>query len=360
MQISKTFHPIFRHPTLDFSRFQTILSQIRNEWNPPEQRLRIHPRRIKNGKPVRRLPPEPRFRRSGYFMKSMTGFGRAEEYSGELQCGFKIEISSINKKQFDLKISMPRELMPLEMELRAFVAERIARGSLTLRIEPLMQTGQPMQNADFSKAELILAAAREFQEKHHLPGEITISDLLAIPDAITFQAVDLSDEKSMEFLKRLLSSAIDGLIRMRTLEGANLQKDILERIDTMEAIVNEIQPLAEALPEIQKQRLYKHLKEFDLPVDDNDERILREAVIYGDKLDTTEEITRLRSHFSNFRKLARETEGPVGRALDFMVQEIFRECNTLGNKAASTEISPRVVTLKTELEKIREQVQNIE
>ncbi|OLA39652.1 MAG: hypothetical protein BHW35_00275 [Firmicutes bacterium CAG:176_63_11] len=200
-------------------------------------------------------------------MKSMTGFGRAEEYSGELQCGFKIEISSINKKQFDLKISMPRELMPLEMELRAFVAERIARGSLTLRIEPLMQTGQPMQNADFSKAELILAAAREFQEKHHLSGEITISDLLAIPDAITFQAVDLSDEKSMEFLKKLLSSAIDGLIRMRTLEGANLQKDILERIDTMEAIVNEIQPLAEALPEIQKQRLYKHLKEFDLPVD---------------------------------------------------------------------------------------------
>ena len=182
-------------------------------------------------------------------MKSMTGFGRAEEYSGELQCGFKIEISSINKKQFDLKISMPRELMPLEMELRAFVAERIARGSLTLRIEPLIQTGQPMQNADFSKAELILAAAREFQEKHHLPGEITISDLLAIPDAITFQAVDLSDEKSMEFLKRLLSSEIDGLIRMRTLEGANLQKDILERIDTMEAIVNEIQPLAEALPD---------------------------------------------------------------------------------------------------------------
>ena len=117
MQISKTFHPIFRHPTLDFSRFQTILSQVRNEWNPPEQQLRIHPRRIKNGKPVRRLPPEPRFRRSGYFMKSMTGFGRAEEYSGELQCGFKIEISSINKKQFDLKISMPRELMPLEMEL---------------------------------------------------------------------------------------------------------------------------------------------------------------------------------------------------------------------------------------------------
>ena len=91
-----------------------------------------------------------------------------------------------------------------------------------------------------------------------------------------------------------------------------------------------------------------------------DERILREAVIYGDKLDVTEEITRLHSHFANFRKLANEPENPVGRSLDFMVQEIFRECNTLGNKAGSTEISPRVVMLKTELEKIREQVQNIE
>ena len=114
----------------------------------------------------------------------------------------------------------------------------------------------------------------------------------------------------------------------------------------MEALVNEIHPLAAALPELQKQRLYKRLKEFDLPVDCNDERILREAVIYGDKLDVTEEITRLHSHFANFRKLAGE--------------EIFRECNTLGNKAASTDISPRVVALKTELEKIREQVQNIE
>lgn len=293
-------------------------------------------------------------------MKSMTGFGRAEEYSNELQCGFKAEISSINRKQFDLKISMPRELMPFEMELRAFVAERVTRGSLMLRIEPLLIAGHSGSSADFTKAELLLAAAREFQEKHHLPGEITISDILAIPDAVAVQPVDLSNEACMAFLKQILATAIDAMIRMRELEGQNLQKDILSRIDTMETVVNEIQPLAEALPDLQKQRLYKRLKEFDLPIEDNDERILREAVIYGDKLDTTEEITRLHSHFSNFRKLARETDGPVGRALDFMVQEIFRECNTLGNKAASTEISPRVVTLKTELEKIREQVQNIE
>lgn len=293
-------------------------------------------------------------------MKSMTGFGRAEEYSNELQCGFKVELSSINKKQFDLKFSMIRELMPFEIELRAFVAERITRGSLTLRVETVAHAGSQAQAVDFSRAELLLAAARDFQKKHALPGEITISDILAIPDAAVVQTVDLSNEACMNLLKTVIGRAIDELIRMRGLEGANLKKDILSRIDAMEALVNEIQPLAADLPEIQKQRLCKRLKEFDLPVDSNDERILREAVIYGDKLDVTEEITRLHSHFANFRKLAAETAVPVGRSLDFMVQEIFRECNTLGNKAASTEISPRVVALKTELEKIREQVQNIE
>ncbi len=293
-------------------------------------------------------------------MKSMTGFGRAEEYNNELQCGFKVEISSINKKQFDLKLSVPRELMPFEVELRSFTAERITRGTVTLRIEPLIYAGAQTQSVDFSKAEILLAAAREFQQKHNLPGEITISDILAIPDAAVVHSVNLSNEDSMNFLKTVIGKAIDELIRMRTLEGENLKKDILSRIDTMEALVNEIQPIAAQLPEMQKERLYKRLKEFDLPLDPNDDRILREAVIYGDKLDVTEEITRLHSHFANFRKLSAETDTAIGRSLDFMVQEIFRECNTLGNKAASTDVSPRIVTLKTELEKIREQVQNIE
>lgn len=293
-------------------------------------------------------------------MKSMTGFGRAEEFCNELQCGFKVELSSINKKQFDLKFSMIRELMPFEIELRNFLAERITRGSITLRIETVTHTDPHAQTVDFSKAEVLLAAAREFQKKHALPGEITISDILAIPDAAVIQSIDLANEACMEFLKTVIGKAIDALIHMRELEGENLKRDILARINTMETLVNEIHPLAAALPELQKQRLYKRLKEFDLPVECNDERILREAVIYGDKLDVTEEITRLHSHFANFRKLAEETAAPVGRSLDFMVQEIFRECNTLGNKAASTDISPRVVALKTELEKIREQVQNIE
>lgn len=293
-------------------------------------------------------------------MRSMTGFGRAEEYSSDLKCGFRVEISSINKKQFELKLNIPRELVPLEIELRTFVADRIARGSITLRIELVLHSETGFHSVDFSRAALILEAARKFQQEHHLPGEITISDILAIPDAAVIQNADLANEQITAFLESVISAAIARLIEMREREGANLKEDILSRLGVMERLVGEIEPLAAKLPELQTQKLYKRLKELDLPADPGDDRILREAVIFGDKLDVTEEITRLHSHFSNFRKIIDDSVSAIGRSLDFMVQEIFRECNTLGNKAASTDISPKIVILKTELEKIREQIQNIE
>jgi len=293
-------------------------------------------------------------------MRSMTGFGRAEGFRNDLNCGFKVEISSINKKQFELKFSIPKELAPLEMELRSFLSEKLVRGSVTLRVEMNSCGTSGFQKADFSRAAVILAAAKKFQQENDLPGEITISDILAVPDAAVIQTADISNEDVILFLKQTVAEALGKLQALRESEGANLELDILARIAGMERIVNEIEPLAKQLPELQKQKLYKRLKELELLSDYNDDRLLREAIIYGDKLDVTEEITRLHSHFDNFRKLVADTENAVGRSLDFLVQEIFRECNTLGNKAASTEISPRIVQLKTELEKIREQVQNIE
>lgn len=292
-------------------------------------------------------------------MRSMTGFGRAEGFRKDLQCGFKAELSSINKKQLELKFSIPKELAPQEMALRAFLAEKLVRGAVTLRIESLSCGDSGLLKTDFSRAEILLEGAREFQKKHNLPGEITISDLLSIPDAFAIQSADLENPEIIAFLFETVGNALEELLKLKESEGANLKQDILSRIDRMEQIVGEIEPLAAPLPELQKQKLYKKLKDLDLLSDVNDDRLLREAVIYGDKLDVSEEITRLHSHFANFRKISSES-GAVGRSLDFLVQEIFRECNTLGNKVPSTEISPKVVQLKTELEKIREQVQNIE
>ena len=291
-------------------------------------------------------------------MKSMTGFGSATATDTTTGIGLKAEISTINKKQFELKLGLSRELAMYEIPLRSLVSEKIARGSVTLRIDFLPGTMEE-KTLDFSKLRLVYDAAKKFQMENNIPGEITISDLLSLPDAAAAAATDYSDPLYLKLLTEAVSGSLENLLKMRLHEGEKLKADLLKRIDFMEQTVEKIRPLAAKLPELQKAKLIEKIKDLDIPVDTNDERILKEAVIFADKLDVTEEITRLSCHFNHFRKLS-ASETAVGRSLDFLVQEIFRECNTLGTKAASTEISPLIVALKTELEKIREQVQNIE
>ena len=291
-------------------------------------------------------------------MKSMTGFGSATATDATTGIGLKAEISSINKKQFELKLGLSRELSMYEIPLRSLVSEKIARGSIILRIDflPGVIEEHPV---DFFRLRTVYKAAKEFQKENNIPGEITISDLLSLPDAVSASATDYSDPVYLKLLTDAVSGALNNLLTMRNHEGEKLKTDLLDRIAFMEETVRKIQPMAAKLPEVQKAKLFEKLKDLDIPIDENDERLLKEAVIFADKLDVTEEITRLFCHFNHFRKLA-DSENAVGRSLDFLVQEIFRECNTLGTKAASTEISPLIVDLKTELEKIREQVQNIE
>ena len=291
-------------------------------------------------------------------MKSMTGFGSATATNATTGIGLKAEISSINKKQFELKLGLSRELSMYEIPLRSLVSEKIARGSITLRIDflPGVIEEHPV---DFFRLRTVYKAAKEFQKENNIPGEITISDLLSLPDAVSASANDYSDPVYLKLLTDAVSGALNNLLTMRNHEGEKLKTDLLDRIAFMEETVRKIQPMAAKLPEVQKAKLFEKLKDLEIPIDENDERLLKEAVIFADKLDVTEEITRLFCHFNHFRKLA-DSENAVGRSLDFLVQEIFRECNTLGTKAASTEISPLIVDLKTELEKIREQVQNIE
>lgn len=291
-------------------------------------------------------------------MKSMTGFGSATAANATTGIGLKAEISSINKKQFELKLGLSRELSMYEIPLRSLISEKIARGSVSLRIDFLPGSAKD-RPVDFSGLLSVYAAAKSFQQENGIPGEITISDLLRMPEAAAAVSANYSDPIYLQLLTEAVSGALEHLITMRTHEGEKLKNDLLARIDFMEQTVEKIRPLAAKLPEQQKAKLLEKIKDLGLSVDPNDERILKEAVIFADKLDVTEEITRLICHFNHFRKLS-GSENAVGRSLDFLVQEIFRECNTLGTKAASTEISPLIVELKTELEKIREQVQNIE
>ena len=294
-------------------------------------------------------------------MKSMTGFGRGEAYSADGRILFRTEISSVNRKQFELKTMLPKEMVSAEIEIRRLVAARISRGSLSLRVETVFQNAGDNSLAVNRPAALaLLNQLRELGREAGLKEEPRLEQILLVPGIMEQRTVDFSDAALLEPLKQACSNALDQLIRMRESEGANLKLEFEKRLALLSGLVDRIEPLAAAVPRLQQEKLVRRLQESNLALDINDDRVLRELVIFADRSDVTEEITRLRSHFTHFRAFLDNTEEALGRNMDFLMQEIFRELNTLGNKAPSTEISPLIVQMKTEVEKIREQVQNIE
>ncbi|MBQ9338116.1 MAG: YicC family protein [Lentisphaeria bacterium] len=294
-------------------------------------------------------------------MKSMTGFGRGEALSADGRILFRTEVSSVNRKQFEVKMFLPKEMLSAEIEIRRLVAARISRGSLSLRVETVFrEDGGSQLTVNRPQLLSLLTQLRSAAAEAGLSAEPRPELLLQIPGIIEQRSVDFSDPQLLEALKQSCSAALDALIRMRETEGANLKLEFERRLALLSDTVDKIEPLAAAVPKIQQEKLIRRLQENGLAAGIDDERVLREVVVFTDRSDVTEEITRLRSHFSHFREFLDDTEQAMGRSMDFLTQEIFREINTLGNKAPTTEISPMIVLLKTEVEKIREQVQNIE
>jgi len=294
-------------------------------------------------------------------MRSMTGFGKASGKDEKTGIGFRIGISSINRKQFEVKFALPHEISFYECALRRTIGEKISRGSLTVRVD------FPDDAANASASAVNLEAAKKAADSLHKMAEecrikqpVSMADILAVPGVLQAELPDYAGEDAEKLLCAIAAKATDELIKSRESEGVQLEKDIRMRTQLLSDTLDKIVPLTADMPRKQYDRLLAKLKEWDLPVDHDDERLLREMVLFADKLDVTEEVTRLRSHFMHFNAMLSEQGEAMGRQLDFMVQEIFREINTLGNKAACAEVSPLVVTMKTELEKIREQIQNIE
>ena len=216
-------------------------------------------------------------------MKSMTGFGSATAADTTTGIGLKAEISSINKKQLELKLGLSRELAMYEIPLRSLVSEKISRGSVSLRIEFLPGSAKE-RPADFSGLRAIYQAAKIFQQENGIPGEITISDLLAMPEASAAISADYSDPVYLKLLTEVVSAALENLIAMRAHEGSKLKEDLLARIDFMEQTVEKIRPMAAKLPEQQKAKLLEKVKELGISVDPNDERLLKEAVIFAPRV----------------------------------------------------------------------------
>ena len=290
---------------------------------------------------------------------SMTGFGRGETVGPD---GSKIavQISSVNRKQLEIRFSMPSDLAALEVVGRKMVSEAISRGSVQVRCS-ISCSAESRNNSGVNTALLdeLIRESRAARVRANLSSEVAVEALFAVPGVLELQAAEKDISVWEKSFSAALSSALCDFRNMRSTEGESLRIDLLERVQKLENWHRELAEMTSSYPEMAKKRIMERLAAEKLPVTSDDPALMREVLFYVDKGDVTEELTRLESHFRQFRAFLDSGE-PVGRNMDFLAQEIFREITTLGNKAAVSGASPLVVAFKAEMEKIREQIQNIE
>lgn len=293
-------------------------------------------------------------------MKSMTGHGRGEA----AQDGFKVtvEISSVNRKQCEISVNLPRELDVLESPIRDQINKQISRGRLTVRVGLHASSGQASAKMHINEplARAYATELRKLARKLNLSGDLTLDQLLRAPGVFQTDEELAEADAIWPLVRKALDAALAALIKMRQREGTHLASDLTARVHAMRQSVTKIQKQSPKSAERYRQQLHERIKAAGLPgTPADDERLLKEVVLFADRSDVTEELTRLQSHFQQFDD-CRNSGEPVGRTLDFLAQEMNREVNTIGSKANDSVISREVVVLKAELERFREQAQNVE
>jgi uncharacterized protein (TIGR00255 family) len=297
-------------------------------------------------------------------IKSMTGFGRGEARCPELGLTAVTEVFSVNRKHLEIKCSLPKELTALEPPVRRAVSERIGRGAVTVRMRLENYSGGEFQSVRVNSAVLNSLAEELIKLTERLsPGsKPDIASLMLVPGVIETGAADPDfDAKIEPAVTASLNAAFESFDKMRTDEAAVIGADLKKRLARLSGMVDAIEPAASGLPAKLRERLLLRLQNAGIGISMDDPSVLRELAIFADKSDVSEEITRLRSHLAQFQAFIEGQDGETkGRNMDFLAQEINREITTLGGKASDTNISPIVVGFKTEMEKIREQIQNLE
>lgn len=290
-------------------------------------------------------------------MRSMTGFGKGEGVAGGVTVS--VEIASVNRKQLDIRINADCAFSSLEPEFRKRIGAVLSRGAVNLRVAVRNSGGAAPLNR-----ELLAALGREIltlRADFGLPRAVDFETLLTVPGVLGSATVDTGETPERDTaVLAALDVALDAFQEMRTREGVMLLRDLSDRRDRLKTLLGTIRPMTAAQGAAQKQRLLDKLAADNLPVSPEDERFQRELLYYLDKSDVSEELARLDSHFVQLERFFTESAQPVGRSLDFLIQEMFREITTLGNKVSGPDFTPLVVEFKTELEKLREQVQNVE
>jgi len=288
----------------------------------------------------------------------MTGFGRAKlEINGRI---YGIDIKSVNHKYSDISIKLPRSLMHTEKIIKTEIAKHIGRGKIDVFVtfENYSEEGKKVVvNQELVKE--YLSEFHKLAEEHNLDMNLSVTDITKLPDVLTLRVEDENDDVIQKELLECLSQAIQNFISMREEEGKRIKQDMEKRIDEVERNVEEISKYSSRLIEEYVVKLEDRIKELLNTNVIDEQRLAMETVIYADKCSVEEEITRLNSHIGQFRELINE-KSANGKKLDFLMQEMNRETNTIGSKSGSLDITNIVINIKTELEDIREQVQNIE
>lgn len=291
-------------------------------------------------------------------LKSMTGFGEGTAAAGGIRVA--VEMSSVNRKQLDVNISLPRNLVTLDARVQAQVRAAFSRGRVSgiVRVETADGSAGTVK-VDGKLAAQYIEGIRKLAKKLGLADDLGAETLARLPGLVSIEQENLDANHVADVLDQAMAKALRGLEKMRVAEGRALDKDLRNRLALLEGMMKAIGRLATTGVASHREKLFQRLEEAGLADLAADERIVKEIALFADRCDISEELTRLASHLDQVRKLLRSAE-PVGRTLDFLCQELFREINTIGSKANEVEITRQVVEFKTELERIREQVQNIE
>jgi uncharacterized protein (TIGR00255 family) len=290
----------------------------------------------------------------------MTGYGRGDCSKD----GFKVtvELSSVNRKQTEISVNLPRQMELLEAQIRDVINRHVARGRLIVRVSLHAGAGNASARMHLN-VPLAKAYARELarlSKQLKLPGPVTLDQVSRAPGVFQTDEELAVEEDFWPAVEKALKQALAQMVKMREREGAHLAQDLAARVAAMRKAASEVARHAPTVAERYRQQLIERIKSAGLEAPSvEDERLLKEVVYFADRSDISEELTRLQSHFQQFED-GRKSKEPVGRMLDFLAQEMNREINTIGSKANDSLISREVVTLKAELEKFREQAQNVE
>lgn len=292
-------------------------------------------------------------------VRSMTGYGRAQRLSGERE--ISVEIKSVNHRYFEFSARVPRSFGYLEEKLKSFVYGGVCRGKVEVNvtIATLQGAGVEVQ-VNHALAESYLTALRGLGQALRLEDDVTLTSLSRFGDIFVVRKIEEDADEIWNDVRAVAGEALAVFLEMRGAEGRKLEADVRARLDAVEEQVRRIELRGPQVVEQYRQRLYGRLQELLRDVQADESRILTEAAIFAEKTAVSEETVRLGSHIAQMRAFLSAGDDGIGRKLDFLVQEMNREANTIGSKAQDLEIQRIVVDIKSEIEKIREQIQNIE